>query len=427
MNKSILTLVLIFSLLPSNVYAARLWTGGAELLTVTDLVETDTNGAISGISTATKRSGAASWSFTTSGSDGAGFSSMRYLLTADSNTAYWRGYINIASAPSVSNAILSAVAVGSDAEGSIMLNTDRTLSLVADDGTTVVGSDSTVLSLNTWYRLEYSYNGLESMELKLDGTTIISVGVHDGDNINGFRWGMCTHGGANCSQGSWFFDDVAINNTSGAAQTAYPGEGSVVAIQPNSAGDTNGCSAGDFASVDEITPDDATTICVMDANSDTLDVNVNSSSSAGINPYDTITLVQVGVREAAVSAASETWNPRLKSASGGTTSAGSATAHDDVTYRTNGDAEPQMTYKLTSYTDPTTGIAWTPTGTNSIDNMQIGIASTDANPDINVSTLWAIVEYIDGQLNSNPNTGTHGVPNEKARGGVKIRGGVKFR
>jgi hypothetical protein len=28
--------------------------------------------------------------------------------------------------------------------------------------------------------------------------------------------------------------------------------------------------------------------------------------------------------------------------------------------------------------------------------MQVGITDTDANPDINVSTLWALVEFVEG-------------------------------
>src|SRR3990167_2932160 len=122
-----------------------------------------------------------------------------------------------------------------------------------------------------------------------------------------------------------------------------------------------------------------------------------------ISSFDTITLIQVGVREAAGSAAQGSWKLRIKSASSGTVAEGSTTTHNDITYRTNGDALPRV-YTLTSYTDPTTALVWTSTGTNSIDNMQIGIQVVDATPDINVSTLWALIEYVPASVTTSTTT-----------------------
>ena len=118
-----------------------------------------------------------------------------------------------------------------------------------------------------------------------------------------------------------------------------------------------------------------------------------SSSAAGIGSTDTISVIQVGVREAPLTAAADSYALRIKSASSGTTIEGTTLTHNDTTYKTNGDALPRI-YSLTSYTDPTTAVAWTPTGTNSLDNMQVGVHAIDATPDILTSTLWALVEYV---------------------------------
>jgi hypothetical protein len=262
-----------------------------------------------------------------------------------------------------------------------------------------------VLSTGTWYRVEYKYeDDPGTVQVRLDGSEILSA-TADGANVQAIRLGLCSTsqvagvacGGDFLTTGTLYFDDIALNDSTGGSQTAWPGAGSIVHMQPNAAGDNSGCGAGDYSSIDEITPDDGTSLCTLttDGGGDIVDVNVESSSAAGIDSYDTVSLLQVGIRESAASAASEQWRTRVKSASGGTVSQGTATTHDDTTYLTNGDAIPRN-YTLTSYTDPTTASAWTPTGTNSLDTMQIGATSVDGSPDIRLSTLWALIEYIDG-------------------------------
>ena len=64
------------------------------------------------------------------------------------------------------------------------------------------------------------------------------------------------------------------------------------------------------------------------------------------------------------------------------------------TWDTNAPGTSDFEYRMTSYTDPTTGAAWVLTGPNSLSNMQIGVIITDANPDGWISTIWALVEYV---------------------------------
>jgi hypothetical protein len=403
-----------FALLPLNAEAARLWSSGCEFQSDTPGASLQSGLEFTGIGTTTaefrnnttiKHSGASSCRMAAT-ADGRVSGQVQYLSAAAGTDLYYRFYFYITTAPTEDASIFSVWDRGIDSwEGGLILETDRQLHW-ADDAGVTDGQGTTVLNTGQWYRIEVNYDALDQVLVYIDGVQEFNSGTHDGDSVDDLYLGICNDDGIACSgdniaQGEWYFDDIAINNTSGTAQTGLPGAGNIVYMQPDSAGDANGCSAGDVTSIDEITPDDATTICVLDADSggDILDVNTESSSNAGIDSYDTITLVQTGIRSAGATALSHTWNLRLKSASGGTTSDGSTRAIASSAYRTNGGvatAGQPSDYTLTSYTDPTTTTAWTPTGTNSLDNMQIGANAVDGNPDINVSALWALVEYTDG-------------------------------
>lgn len=368
---------------------ARLWSSGFELQTLTDFVEfTDGGGASCSINTTTKRSGAASLRVNTSSSSDYVQNKIR---ASGTSALYFRFYLRIATAPSADTTIgvLTNDAVSSSI--SLILKTDRTLQHSYYDGadTTNVGSPSSALSLNTWYRIEISYDdatGGNPTTARLDGVQFAS-----GNSID---VGVTTLwvGVVDSATADLYFDDIAINDSSGSTQTSFPGAGSIVHMQPDSAGDNNNASSGDYSSVDEVTPDNSTTIAVLNDDNDILDVNMETSSNAGIGASDTITLVQVGSRDAAASAAEESFKLRIKSQSSGTLLQSGTITHNDTTYKTVGQGEGGFWgYQLTSYTDPQAGGAWT---TSLLDTAQIGIQAIDATPDINVTTLWALVEYV---------------------------------
>ncbi|MBA2706145.1 MAG: exo-alpha-sialidase [Blastocatellia bacterium] len=278
----------------------------------------------------------------------------------------------------------------------IRLKADRTLFLwpIGDAAPVQIGSASSALALDTWYRVGIHTNNTgatATVTAYLDGTSFASGNLNtSGANV---RTDNARFGVVNTSTCEVFYDDIIINDNTGSRENGMPGDVKLAYLRPNAAGDNNGALSGDYTSIDETVPDDATTVAILDANNDILDVNVEAPSVYGIDPWDTIKFVAVGVREAATTAASESWQARIKSASGGTVSSSATTTHDDTTYKTNGDGAPRN-YKLVSYTDPTTTAAWTVTGTNSLDNMQIGIIAIDATPDIQVTALWAVVAYV---------------------------------
>lgn len=437
MNKYILLLLL---LLPFTASAARITSFGCELEpsgNLTDQMEFRDSGAsvfVTGTgsvtgSTTGARSGASACDLYVNG----GQVSMRTRIANDggemSAPVYFRQYIKIVTTPSEEATFVSVWNRGVDFEGFLTLTTSRTLQWRDDNGA-VDTAGATVLNTNQWYRIEFMYDSGNKVEVKIDGTVEIDTGAFAGDGIDMVDYGVCDYiGSYSCgadaiaSAGEILFDDMAVNDNTGTAQNSYPGEGSIVYMQPDSAGDNNGCSAGDYSSVDEVTPDGATTICVLDANTggDILDVNIESVSSAGITEGSTISVLQIGVRKAEAAAGTATLNLRIKSASGGTVASGSSFSDGSTTYYTHAStpASGSAFYHQTSYTDPTTGLAWTTSGTNSLANAQIGANCTDCDPDDNITTLWLLVDYI-------PASGSADTSTCGAKCGADIRGAIIY-
>jgi RHS repeat-associated protein len=387
---------------PQGAHAARLWSSGFELQSLSAGMEWDTVTGSPSISTATKRSGAATLRCAPSASTA--FVTKQIASNDTNQTFFYRFYVRIDTAPAALSTIFKLGGLGDFA---IKLNTNRTFEVWDEDNSQQLGSDSAALGTGTWHRVEIkltttvSTDSIEQVVVKLDGTEFVNVSgletvdVRDIDFDESFNLGCVS-----AMTADLFFDDVAVNDPSGSIQNSYPGAGSIVHIYPNAAGDTvqgnSGPTTGQTAyqMVDEKpSSNNATDYWELVTNNDTLFVNVESSSAAGIASGDTVTLIQAGVRHVAETASSGSLQPKIKSASSGTISSGTTFTHNDITWKTNGDSLPQN-YALTSYIDPTTGVAWTPTGTNSLDNMQIGISAPDASPDMWVSALWALIEYV---------------------------------
>jgi hypothetical protein len=223
-------------------------------------------------------------------------------------------------------------------------------------------------------------------------------------------WGIDAGNWGNTATADLYFDDFAVNQGTGSFQTSYPGQGNIVYLHPNAAGDNNtwetsaggAGSATNYQAVDEVTPDDATTYLKRITTTIKVDdYNVTDSSTAGIDPYDSISLVQVGMRAKATSAtASNDRNIllRIKKTTSGTVSKSGNTDFSSTSYVTHSDPVPKI-YQLNAYTDPDSA-TWT---TSTLDTMQIGMENqTSVTTEVDVSKLWAMVEYIDGSIMPSP-------------------------
>lgn len=376
---------------------ARLWSSGFELQSTTSGVEWDTTTGSPSISTATHNVGGLA---SLRCNPTAATAYIRHTLRVDSTgKVFARFYVYIASLPSGDTKIFQFVDSVPDPYVSLRITSTGTLKAWDEVGNSQIGTTSSALSTSAWHLIEMSYddaNASNLVTLKVDGSAVFT----DATGVDANGWGIIYLGVGTSATCDIYFDDLAFNDTSGSYQTGFPGAGSIVHLKPNGTGDSStaglaftGAATG-WQCIDEVTPDDATSYVQVANTTDTLDVALESSSTAGISSTNTISLVAVGQRGAAFTAAACSLNFNVRSASGGTPATSGNVVRNTTAFSTHDDTAGLSQYKVTSYIDPTTSVAWTATGTNSLDNAQIGFTCADATPDPQVTAMWLLVDYV---------------------------------
>lgn len=368
---------------------ARLWSCGFEVGSITS--EMGGLAAPLVIETTTKRSGDYSGKLTALTS-GARKGMLHDFAAASGNGPYYfRAYVYFVTLPTAENTFFDVWNATTASMARITVDSSGALRLYDEDG--VIGSASSALSTGTWYRIEMLIDGtpaagsdvvrayIDGVEFAGSATRSLSAGVRT------FRAGGNLALEAQ-TQGEWFFDDVAINDSTGTAQTGLPGAGGLRHQHPAAAGDA-AATAGTFASIDEVPPNDATDFIEVDT-AIAADYAPESWASAGGAADDSITLVQVGTRQRCESGLPAAWTVHIKSQSGGTATTGASVTQDDTIFQTNGDVIPRN-YPVTAYVDPQGSGAWTPA---LLDTAIFGVTVTDADPDVHFTALWMLVEFV---------------------------------
>jgi hypothetical protein len=377
---------------------ARLYSCGFELNSVTAGMEAHTISGTPEVQGTTKRSGNYALKIASLVSGTREMAGFRFIGTASSGPFFLRGYLAVTTYPSITVGIVRLV--GAAVPAFLNLKTDGKIELRDEDG--LVGtSTNAVPNDTTWHRIELRFDGtkganLDEIELRIDGTSEVLSTTRDiAGTVNEAQFGGNTGAEANTA-GEWYWDDIGINDSTGSAQTSWPDAGAIIHLKPNGEGDADtaitrvGTDSGtNFGQIDEETPNDGTDGASMTATNSVIFVDVEASPAA-IGSGDTVKFVAVGGRIAAAVAGTTNWFPSIMSQSAGTQINGTSTTIALATYATHDDTSGSQQYKLTQYTDPQGGGAWTKA---LLDTMQIGAKGTDGNPDAVVTTLWALVEY----------------------------------
>jgi len=317
---------------------------------------------------------------------------------ADGRVFFARAYFYI---PSVPDADLAILAFGSKGGGtdeiSIRLTTSMQLQMYDEFNGVQLGTISSPVLTNTWLRLElkadYTVDTAVVSEAKVDGNTFATGTSNQGRGAANLTFGFVTTGGSHTY--ALYVDDVAINDNTGTVQNSWPGDGSIVHLQPNAAGDNNAWTRGgtdsgaNWSQENEVTPNDDTNYVSSNTAGQIDDYNL-TNTPASIGNGQTINVVQVGARLAGAGAsANASFVTRLKASSGGTVSESSAITPAGTSWTTNAAADP-FVYPLTSSTQPGTGTAWTKA---TLDTAQVGIRLSGAATNAaQVSTLWLLVD-----------------------------------
>jgi hypothetical protein len=383
---------------------ARLWSSGAELNSNGNGVENDIAGTTA-ISSTTKRSG--DFSHRINISNSSGFFQLQFLSANTLGHHYIRIYIRIVDGLSALIAILQLFSTGAAGRGSIRLASDNTLELWDMDSK--IGNSSSALSLDTWYMVELEIDaspasGSRVLKARLDGIEFASATNLLSSDVTSYamvRWGIGT---TESGTADIFIDDIAINDSSGSFQNSYPGEGEIIHLKPNAAGDNNawvknGGGAGDtnnFNQVDEVAPDDGTSNLETPSVLDAVDDYNLDATPAALAADDTINCVQVGVRFRTESAGTgDGFCVRIKASASGTVEESAEITPTSTTWLTNSATvgSAPRNHPLTLYDLPgASTTAWTKAD---LDQAQIGIRETDTDGTVatEVSTLWLLVDH----------------------------------
>jgi hypothetical protein len=375
------------------------------------------DGNTSNFSTSTKRSGAASLRLAASSNSSAGIPS-----NTSTGKVYLRTYFYKTGNHSSAHNIW---AFSFTANGTVAINSSGQIYLLSQAGVQI-GSASSALSDNTWYRIEveldFTTGGQTTVTLKLDGTTL-------GSGITAASLsGMTTanfYGPPVGASVTYYYDDFAMNDNSGSVNNSWCGAGAVLLMLPDadvqdgswtvaSGGNTNqydsinntpptGSAASDAARIENIdgSPDNST---------DELRVSTPSYTSLGLASGATVNAIIPWV------CAGEEVSTGTKSISFGLLSnpAGSLNAVADVT---NGVTGAVGTYPATWYWQK--GAAIEAPSVTLGTAPQLNLRKTDTGTrSATVCFLGAYVDYTP----ASGNTGTLNVTLDAATGDLDIAG-----
>lgn len=380
---------------------ARLTSSGFELNAITNAtqdIEWHSGSIGQVISTTTVRSG--SYSAKMLGSQASEAIYLQFAASNSNGPYFARVYINIESYPNIQNSIIAIDATGGQDLAAIKLDASGQLQLFDEDGN--IGSVSSPLSLGVWYRVELKVDrtgaaGAHIVEGKLEGSVFATSSTRD-LSVGAARFYVgCALNVEAVNSGVWYFDDVAINDSTGAFQNSYPGSGKIIHLRPNAAGDVNGFlaqiggtagAANNFTRVNEVLPNDATSYngsAVLSAE------DLFNIDDSGIGTNDIVNVVSVGVRMADLIGADATaaFKVELEKTGSGTKAQSGTLVPNSTSWQSNSTAAPKN-YPLTAYQDPD-GANWTQV---TLDSMQIGYIQTSTNiQTIAVSNVWVLVDY----------------------------------
>lgn len=357
-----------------------------------DFIECNSSGGTCSINSGTTRTGTYSLRVNPTTSD-IGYVEIMPLSSNGNNDSsgdttittpvYARFYFRIATLPASNEEFLSLYGNSGVMKMTLRVNSTGNIIAYNNSGTSVLGTGSTALSTNTWYRIEVQCGsgGSAPWEVKIDGVTEIS-GTSNNLSANFRSWCLGKRNNRNNGSVDFYYDDASFSDS------GYPGRGGVKLMIPDSDGTTTNWtpSVGNrWACVNEIPHNgDTDYISHNSGSTNHNDVGLESTATSGISgSINAIKCVTVGRRASggAVSSTS-TYIPKIVS-NGIEVSPADVAGLNVTTYNLFG---------VLSETDPDTSAAWTTTGLNAV---QLRVTSNVSNV-IRVTSMVLNVDFDSG-------------------------------
>lgn len=223
---------------------ARVFTDGAEL---GDLLFWETPGSIS-VVTSQKRSG--SYAYYVSGTSQSGTKNLPSALSE----FYYRLPVRI---DNIAAGRLIEWRSSTTVLGSLKVSALGKLELYVGTAASPSATGTTALQNDTWYMIEVHVKIADSggiLEVKVDGDAVEASFSGDTKPGTATTVDNIEHYGS----GAVWYDDLALNDTSGGVDDSWPGDGHVAWLPPNANGDasewtgSDGNQVDNYALVDEI-------------------------------------------------------------------------------------------------------------------------------------------------------------------------------
>lgn len=330
---------------------------------------------------------------------------LQWTSGASANTLFIRFGLYITAYPNATTTILRVASTTPQTVATLTLGTSGIIALLNSTPATV--GSSSALALNAWNYVEIWYDASPAT-----GSRILKARINQAAEFATLTTGTTTSvlsgaafmdiGGnvlvETATSGTWYIDDIAINDATGSFQTTYPGAGSIMHLLPASNGDINtfatqtGGTAGssfNYTRVNEVPPDDATTLNGSNT--------INQEDLFRCQPIQfsgSVNVVHVGIRfRNNIADAATALKAELLGVSGGTKTQSAAIIPNSTTWATNVLASSTLIiYPITVYQDPSSA-NWTQ---QTLNTMQIGyICSTGGTNRVEFTSVWALVEVTD--------------------------------
>lgn len=370
---------------------ALIFSSGFELNSATNLMEWGTSGSPT-IDNATFRTGAYAGAIAslTSGVN----KNFQYQWAAADTVSDYRlvFYFRVATNPNVTTTIASIATNAGAGDLSIKLTTGGALQLFRADGVTQVGSDSTALSANTWYKIGLRHfnqaAGIGIADCQINNVTFASASNLTLAGVNNINLGGNIKG-ESCTTLSIFFDDVTFCDQTGSfLNNGWIRDYSHYTLRPNAVGDNSGgtpTGGANWTNVEEIPPDDITTIVTFTSGGAATDDYGIDDTPAGILATSDILAATVNVRGSSNDATASI-KARIKASAGGVVElSGNIAFGATGTYFTNS-TNALIGPKLILYNKP--GADNGPWRKADLDVAQIGVADTGVTGATTVSAVW---------------------------------------
>lgn len=316
---------------------------------------------------------------------------------------YYRFYFYLHVDSSVNNLIFFYLANSSNKKIGLRVNTDSSLILYNEEDLAQIGSTSSALANDQWYRVE----------LKVDDTTLsattVEARVYSASDETALLWNPSgtinitatpdrfSFQNSNNASLDYVITDIVIIEGDATAPNSWAGRGSIGYLRPNEAGANavwarGGTDSGaNWSQTEETPPDDATTYVQSNTSGDIDDYNLDATP-AGVASDDVINWVAPGARFAVSATTGGDPDFVMRVTAGGNTAESGNVSGAGATAYASYQTTPVLVVPMVLVDLP--GASTAPWTKSDLDSAQIGIRESVTDTHFaRVSAMWLMYEH----------------------------------